>query len=460
MKSDPAKPLHKAQVVHISALLSFIPRCQHALILFPPVLRRRLKKMGEQLAALALTKDELENTLGVFFIGYVFSSVIYGFNFFQTWRYSSLYSSDPIPLKAFVSFSLERPRINFTLTPGFIGGDNLILEQSPWFHMRKPRVKVTAWDLTESPATQTDDWFGQHFNVEIILAAISIFLVQRYDRRFYLITQLTGAHGSYYTYRFWLVHKRASVSVLLGTITLGALALGIEQLMCTVDVLILGKQLSSHNFTDRAQNREFETLGNLSNRLQISFRQGLTLLAGLILAVMQWQLPLQKPQVNRLDGEQMADWFDKLLLYAIRRFSVANLVQLGYFVVFAILPRTAYWLPFHLSAQKLYINAFLNEMNSRPVPRRRRYGEFGDTFPRRSFVNPGLRNDETDIPDSDNKTTIQLQDHTEDFSGQQSSHIGSSKLDVPIGTEEEISVTSWDPLQKQDHDCHPARRTV
>lgn len=230
--------------------------------------------------------------------------------------------------------------------------------------------------------------------------------------------------------------------------------------MCTVDVLILGKQLSSHNFTDRAQNREFETLGNLSNRLQISFRQGLTLLAGLILAVMQWQLPLQKPQVNRLDGEQMADWFDKLLLYAIRRFSVANLVQLGYFVVFAILPRTAYWLPFHLSAQKLYINAFLNEMNSRPVPRRRRYGEFGDTFPRRSFVNPGLRNDETDIPDSDNKTTIQLQDHTEDFSGQQSSHIGSSKLDVPIGTEEEISVTSWDPLQKQDHDCHPARRTV
>ncbi|KAJ3562683.1 hypothetical protein NP233_g9420 [Leucocoprinus birnbaumii] len=191
-----------------------------------------------------------------------------------------------------------------------------------------------------------------------------------------------------------------------------------------------------------AQDQNFETLGNFPNRLQISFRHALVLLAGLILAVVQWQRSLQ-PQ-PAVDGDQAPDWFDRLLLYAIRWFTAANVVQFGYLLIFAAVPRTAYWLPFHLCAQKLYINAFLNDLNSRPVQRRRRFSDFGDTFPRRSFVNPVVRQDELETPESENKTTIQS--HTEESSGQQSSQVGGSKLDVPAGSEE-ISVASWGPPQ-------------
>jgi hypothetical protein len=64
--------------------------------------------------------------------------------------------------------------------------------------------------------------------------------------------------------------------------------------MCTVQFTDFGNAGSSHNSVDSATNREFEALGRLSARVQISVRQGLVLLAGLLLAIVQWYLPLQK----------------------------------------------------------------------------------------------------------------------------------------------------------------------
>ncbi|KAF9454725.1 hypothetical protein P691DRAFT_192130 [Macrolepiota fuliginosa MF-IS2] len=255
--------------------------------------------MAEEPVGLTLTREELEETLGVFFLGYVLSSVIYGFNFFQTWRYSSRFSSDPLLLRTFVATVciLDLATVALTSHALYI----YLIELFP------KTVGLVNMTVT--------------LRMEILLAVVSTFLVQ-----------------SYYAYRLWFEHKKNSVAMVLEILSLGALALGIAGVF---------------------QEPTFDVLGLLHVRLQITFRHFLVLLAGLLLAIMQWRLPVQRFS-SSVDGEKQ-DWFDKLVLCVITRFGMVNVVQLGYLIIFVILPRTAFWLPFHLCAQKLYVNSFLNE---------------------------------------------------------------------------------------------------
>lgn len=93
----------------------------------------------------------------------------------------------------------------------------------------------------------------------------------------------------------------------------------------------------------RSQNYGFQVLGLLPVRLQIAFRHALVLSVGLILTVVQWCFPASNPCVSlatrTLSPEFLTldsghpDLFERLVLYAIARFGLANLVQLAYLII-------------------------------------------------------------------------------------------------------------------------------
>jgi len=254
-----------------------------------------------------LTLQELEDSLGVLFIGFIGSMMAYGFTFFQSHVYFSRYPMDHWGIKATVATLCLLDTANSAL-----------LSHALYQYI------VFLFPLTIGLVNATST-----YRAEFGLSVLAVF-----------ITQI------FYAYRLWHASKCVPVAAITAVISTAALAMG---LAITAKISI-----------DPA----FASLGFSQTKTIMALSQGFTFLSALLtfIALCVYLRPSYHPSIKPLEG-----WYDTLVAYSISRGSLATAVQLCFFVSFVTAPTKALWMPFHLLASKFFINSLLTMLNSRDV---------------------------------------------------------------------------------------------
>ncbi|KAJ7149048.1 hypothetical protein C8R43DRAFT_1007916 [Mycena crocata] len=255
----------------------------------------------------ALTLGSLEDSLGVFYIGYTLAAVGYGFTFFQSYFYYTRYPKDHWLDQATV--------ISLCILDTAMSA----LSSHTLYHYF---VDLFALPVLPDEATTS-------FCVEILLSGFAVCIVQ-----------------SYYAIRIW----RASQSpVLAGAIILVSVAAAALGIATTVVML---KNTLFANFAERYM------------KTIISTGQGLRLLS----AIMTSAGLLVYGAMPAGDGEQSL-WnpFTSFMTSGI----AGALVQLICFIMFLATPKRYLWIVFHFASSRIFINGLLLMLNSRAVSRGR-----------------------------------------------------------------------------------------
>jgi len=250
--------------------------------------------------------DELEQTLGVLFIGFLICIILYGFTFFQTYLYFTRFPKDNIWIKltAAVLAALD------TATSG------LISQAVYYYLIDQFMLPVESLNVTST------------FCAENGLAILATFIVQ-----------------IFYAARIFQVGSRswALLSVISCT-ALVAFGFGIAM---TVQIF---------------KQRWLTALGTPIMEIVAGISQGFAALADImiVIALSYYLQPSRNPRMRPPEG-----WFDKFVTYFINRGVCVTVMQLAYLCVFVGMPTKQIWIPFHLVVSKLYVNTLLAMLNSR-----------------------------------------------------------------------------------------------
>lgn len=252
--------------------------------------------------------QELEQTLGVLFIGFLICIILYGFTFFQSYLYFSRFPKDSIWIKLTTGFLC----LLDTATSGLIS-------QAVYYYL----IDQFLAPVGLLNATST-------FCAENGLAILATFIVQ-----------------IFYAARIFQVGPRSwpLISVISFT-ALIAFGFGIAM---TVQIF---------------KQRRLADLGTHNMEVVAAISQGFATLADIMIvgALTIALQPSRNPKMRKPEGG-----FDKFVTYFINRGVCVTVVQLAYMCVFVAMPSKQIWIPFHLVVSKLYINTLLAMLNSREV---------------------------------------------------------------------------------------------
>ncbi|TFK52508.1 hypothetical protein OE88DRAFT_1734485 [Heliocybe sulcata] len=287
---------------------------------------------GNATAALPppLTTEELDETFGVLFIGFVVSTVLYGLTFFQTYIYFSRYPKDNVLTKCTVG-----------LLSLLDTATSALMSQALYYYL----ITMFASPFGLLDATST-------FCAENGLAILVGFIVQ-----------------IFFAARVWTVTNKNWA--LAGAIAFFALAAFVFGITMTVQIF---------------KQKRLSELATTHMKVVASLSQALATLADvLITGALMWYL---SPKRNDLmKGKSPKGWFDKLVTYAINRGTTVSVIQFAYLLAvsssavgirlsvrdahappqFVIVPAKQIWMPFHLVVSKVYVNTLLAMLNSREI---------------------------------------------------------------------------------------------
>ncbi|KAH0581220.1 hypothetical protein H2248_012337 [Termitomyces sp. 'cryptogamus'] len=250
----------------------------------------------------SLSLVHLEQTLGVFFIGYIFMMVLYGFTFFQSYMYYSRYPHD--------HWSTKLTVVLLCLLDTAV---SVLLSQSLYYYL----VNLFPFTATVEEATTT---FCSH----VTLAAISIFVAQLY-----------------YASAVWKATKNAFASGAIAVLATAGLALGIA--------------MSVKLFKDKT----FADLAFSPNKAIVAMSFAMVTAAGIVTFASLTHSRLPAPY--KLD----LDLFDTLVSFSVSRGGAAFIVHLALIFVFIGIPQKIYWIPFYVTSTKFFVIGAITLLNSR-----------------------------------------------------------------------------------------------
>ncbi|KZT19517.1 hypothetical protein NEOLEDRAFT_1172997 [Neolentinus lepideus HHB14362 ss-1] len=257
-----------------------------------------------------LTTEDLDQTFGVLFIGFVVSTVLYGLTFFQTYIYFSRYPKDNIWTKCTVG-----------LLSLLDTATSALMSQALYYYL----ITMFASPFGLLDATST-------FCAENGLAILVGFLVQ-----------------IFFAVRVWTVSNKNWA--LAGVISFFALAAFVFGITMTVQIF---------------KQKRLSQLATPHMKIVAAMSQGLaTLVDFLITGSLLW---FMSPKRNdMMKGKSPKGWFDKLVTYVINRGTSVGIIQFAYLLTFVIIPAKQIWMPFHLVVSKVYVNTLLAMLNSREI---------------------------------------------------------------------------------------------
>ncbi|KAK0464582.1 uncharacterized protein EV420DRAFT_1517030 [Desarmillaria tabescens] len=250
-------------------------------------------------------ESNVDDTFGVFYIGFIVSMIGYGFTFFQTYVYFSRYPKDIFIMKAAVAFLCLLNTASSAL-----------ISQTAYYYL------VTTFPLASAMVDATSA-----FCAENTLAAALI-----------LIVQLC------YASRVWKLSKNVTVTSIIAIMCLVGFALTLAMTVMMV------------------RNAGFVHLAASPNKAIVAVGQATVFFGALITFI---ALKLYSHGAHWSENIQPDDWFNKTIAIFFSQGCSATLVQLAYFVVFVATPTRVIWIPFHLMSSKLFINCLLSLLNSR-----------------------------------------------------------------------------------------------
>ncbi|KAF7356659.1 hypothetical protein MVEN_01000400 [Mycena venus] len=274
-----------------------------------------------------LTMDYLEDTLGVFYIGYVLATVGFGFTFFQSYLYYTQYPNDRWPVQATV-VSL------CTLDTAM----SALSSHSLYYYL------VTLFALPVGPDNATTS-----FCIEVLLSGLAIAIVQ-----------------GFYAYRIWQVSQNTIFPAAIIVISIAGAALGIA-----ASVVMLNNTL-------------FTNFGQHYMKVVIATGQGLRVL-GAILASAGFIMF----GVKSGSGNAKPSTWDPITNFLTSGVAAA-IAQLLCFITFIAMPQKYVWIIFHFLSSRVFINGLLLMLNSRAVSRGRGINEEETRYITSRGVTPSL----------------------------------------------------------------------
>jgi len=250
----------------------------------------------------SLTIDHLEKTIGVYFIGYMFSMVLYGFTFFQAYMYYSRYPKDTWGTKTFVA-----------LIVGIDTAVSSLLSQTLYYYL------VTLFPFTRGVELATTPYCAQ-----LELSVISVFLAQLF-----------------YAWSIWTNSKNALTSGATALLATASFVLGT---IMTVQLI---------------QNPEFAHMEVNPNKAIAAISHGLAAASAILSFVSLSIGPVPK------GFKPFKSVFDNLVGYSISYGGCAVIVQLAFTFVFVGAPSRHYWIPFHVVSTKLFVIGAITYLNTR-----------------------------------------------------------------------------------------------
>jgi len=252
--------------------------------------------------------EDVLQTLGGFFIGFVLTIILYGFTFFQTYIYFTRYPKDGLWIKLIVG----------TLCALDTAASALISQTAYYYFIEQFLTPIALLNAIPTFCIQ---------NVLNILAAT--------------IVQI------FYSFRIYQVNGRSSVLPLVtSAISLIAFGFGIAM---TVQMF---------------HQQRLIVAASLPMKVVAGLSQGLAALADIIIVVTLCYAmrPSHNPRMKLPEGA-----FDKYVTFFINRGVCFTLIQLAYMCVFVAMPAKQFWIPFQMVVSKIYINSLLLMLNSRDL---------------------------------------------------------------------------------------------
>jgi len=258
-----------------------------------------------------LTMSYLEDTLGVFYIGYVFATVGFGFTFFQSYLYYTLFPNDRWPVQATVVCLCALDTAMSALS-----------SHALYYYL------VTLFALPVGPDNATTS-----FCVEVLLSGLVIAIVQ-----------------CFYAVRIWQVSQGAVIPAAIIVLAIAGGALGIAS-----SSVMLGNTL-------------FVNFSQQYMKIVIATGQALRLVAALLSAggVLMFGV--------KSSGTSKPSAWDPITNFLTSGVAGA-IAQLLCFVTFIAMPKKYVWIIFHFISSRVFINGLLLMLNSRAASRGRGINE-------------------------------------------------------------------------------------
>ncbi|KAJ7311542.1 hypothetical protein DFH08DRAFT_897928 [Mycena albidolilacea] len=254
-----------------------------------------------------LTLSFLEDSLGVYYIGYVFASVGFGFTFFQSYLYYTRYPNDIWLIQATV-----------VILCGLDTAMSALSSHALYYYL------VTLLSLPVGPDNATTS-----FCVEVLLSGIAIAIVQ-----------------GFYAMRIWQVSQSAVLPAVIIVLSIAGAGLGIA-----TGTVMLHDTL-------------FANFSTQHMKAVISTGQGLRLLAALLTAGGFVMFGV------KLESSEKPSVWDKASDF-LTSGTAGALAQLLCFLTFIAMPKKYVWIIFHFISSRVFINGLLLMLNSRKISRGR-----------------------------------------------------------------------------------------
>ncbi|KAJ7244630.1 hypothetical protein B0H12DRAFT_1325556 [Mycena haematopus] len=290
---------------------------------------------------------QLQENLGVLFTGYSLSIIGYGFTFFQTYIYFSQYGSNSTGLKLLVGTVLYGasfiPDTRLRDSSALDTISSVLLSDITYFYM------VTTFPFLGGLLS-----FDPKFAGYLLLSVITAFIVQLF-----------------YAFDFWKLQENRVVSSTVGVIAILAFALGLGAYAVT-HVTFLSSSRSggcpylerlgccslvnaSHGGGDRPFPHIYFPGGCLDricakpseNPDNVTYRLKHRLIK---------LTPCSLRRIRRIPAT---------FVYLIPYGGLGAAVQFSCLVVFVARPHKLFWVPFHLVANKLFVNGLLYMLDAR-----------------------------------------------------------------------------------------------
>ncbi|KAJ6630950.1 hypothetical protein B0H10DRAFT_1980007 [Mycena sp. CBHHK59/15] len=270
-----------------------------------------------------LTLGDLEDSLGVLYIGYILGTVGYGFTFFQSYYYYGNYPKDYWVIKAMVASLCALDTTMSALSSHAI-----------YYYL------VTLFALPVGPERATPT-----FCVEVLLSAIAVFVVQ-----------------IFYALRIRQLSRNNVVTWAIIFVSTAAAGLGIA------------------SGATMLRNRVFADFSEPHIKVVVSASQGLRFLAALLTA---GGLMLYAVRPPRAEPPSVTEPIRIFLTSGV----AAAAAQLACLITFVAMSQRYVWIVFHQLSSRVFINGLLLLLNSRAITRGRGMYDEETRVPRSALSN-------------------------------------------------------------------------
>ncbi|TBU39460.1 hypothetical protein BD309DRAFT_1022122 [Dichomitus squalens] len=279
------------------------------------------------------SSDELTSTFGVLLIGFIFSVVLYGLTFFQTYIYYTRFPADHMGTKSIVG----------ALWAMDTGATTLI---SHTIYNYLITNFLSAFDQLVTTKT---------FVAELVLAALLVLVVQ-----------------CYYAFRVWsITDKQVVIPLLLALLVLASCGKRIaseKSVYVLTQTVVLAAALNLASVASIAQQDLFAHIVTHNVKLIRGIASALSVVADFVIvgAMLFYMQPARNPGMVIAKG-----WFEKTVVFGFNRGTVFTAVQTLALIIFLAMPTSQAWILVGWVASKIYINSLLAMLNFRNTHRGR-----------------------------------------------------------------------------------------